>query len=90
MERHGEPITAYPLRKLNTGISYRRVLEDLVPEYEEREAARLCGYTWSDWQQLRRDEQVDGVAYFRIQHHIEMNIQDAQEKEQRRKKPVKH
>ncbi len=85
MERHGEAITAYPLKTLNTGISYRRVLEDLVPEYEERQAARLGGYKWSEWQALPRFERVDGVAYFRIRNQIEMHTQDAQDKEIRRK-----
>lgn len=58
----------------------------VVPEVEEREAARFNGYNWKDWQQLPQDERVDGVAYFRIRRQIGMHEQDAQEKEISRKR----
>ncbi|KKL12514.1 hypothetical protein LCGC14_2535010 [marine sediment metagenome] len=77
MERWGEPITAYQLRLLETGITYRRIVKDVVPEVEEREAARFNGYNWKEWLVLPKRERVDGVAYFRIRRAIDMNQQDA-------------
>ena len=85
MERHGEPITAYPLRTIDTGITYGSVFPELIPEIEEREAARFNGYSWSQWQGLVRGEKVSGVAYCRIRRAIDMNRDDAQEKYMKRK-----
>jgi len=66
---------------LDTGITYRLILEGYVPELEEREAARLNGYTWREWQQLAYDEKVDGIAVTRVQHFIDMHRRDAQDRE---------
>lgn len=84
IERHGEPITEYPLKLLDTGITYRRLLPGLVPEIEEREAARFSGYTWAQWELLDHHERVSGVAYFRARRTIEMHQSDAQEIEAKR------
>ena len=56
MERYGEAITAYPLRRLDTGITIRRGFGGLVPEVEEREAARFNGYSWKEWRDLPHEE----------------------------------
>lgn len=85
MERYGDPITGHPLKLLDTGITYRRILPGIVPEVEEREAAKFNGYTWKEWQELPSHERVDGVAYFRIRRQIEMHQQDAQDKESERR-----
>ena len=84
IERYGEPISAAPIRLLDTGITYRRPVPGIVPEIEEREAARFNGYTWKEWLDLPRQERVDGLAYFRIQKQIDMHRGDAQSKEQER------
>ena len=84
MERWGEPLKDYPLRTLETGITYKRQFGGLVPEIEEREAARYNGYTWKEWRELPREERVDGIAFFRIRRSIELHQQDAQNKEQER------
>ena len=84
VERWGDPITAYHLKTLETGISYHRIVPNAVPEVEEREAARFSGYTWRDWLDLPHQERVDGVAYFRLRRAIDMHQQDAQNKERER------
>ena len=71
---------AYPLRTIDTGITYSSVFPELIPEIEEREAARFNGYPWSQWKELVRGEKVSGVAYFRIRRAIDMNRDDAQER----------
>ena len=48
-----------------------------MPEVEEREAARFNGYTWVAWEQLKRREQVDSVAYFRLAKLIDMHKDEA-------------
>ena len=65
-------------------------MPDVVPEIEEREAARYNGYTWRDWQKLEREERVDGVAYFRIRHQIEIHQADAEAREIQRKSRMRN
>ncbi len=84
MERHGETITAYRLKTLNTGITLERGFGGLVPEVEERQAARFSGFNWREWLELPVVERVDCVAYNRIRRAIEANEEDAREKEVRR------
>ena len=79
--RDGEPITDYPVKTLDTGIEYERQLLQLVPEIEEREAARFSGYKWSEWRELARQDRVDCLAYFRLSRAIEMNVHDAQRRD---------
>ena len=88
VERWGDPITAVQLRTLDTGITYRRIVPNVVPEVEEREAARFSGYTWKDWQELPTQERVDGVAYFRLRRAIDMNQQDARDRDVERKAKI--
>ena len=59
-----------------------------MPELEEREAARFCGYTWKKWCELLRAERVDGVAHMRLAHLIDMFKDEAvgTETERRMKK----
>ena len=85
MERYGEAITAYPLRRLDTGITIRRGFGGLVPEVEEREAARFNGYSWKEWRDLPHEEKVDSVAYMRVKRQIEAHEEDARAKEMKRK-----
>lgn len=56
----------------------------MVPQIEEREAARFSGYTWAEWTVLPHGERVCGVAYFRARRLIEMHQHDAQERENQR------
>lgn len=72
------------MKTLETGITYRRHLPFLVPEVEERDAARFNGYSWKEWLELPRYDRVDGLAYFRLRRILEMNVEDAQVKDQKR------
>ncbi len=86
MERHGETITAYRLKTLETGITLERGFGGLVPEVEERQAARFSGFNWKEWGKLPVADRVDCVAYNRIRRAIEANEEDAREKEVARKR----
>jgi len=60
-----------------------------VPEVEEREAARFNGYTWRQWERLKRREQVDSVAYFRLTRLIDLHKDEAVAEEGERRAKVK-
>lgn len=92
MTRRGEPISEYPLRhSIKTGIGYGgdpRVRLGLVPEFEEREAAALSGYTWREWLQAGGLERAGAVAYLRMKNLVSVHAHDATERErERRNKP---
>lgn len=63
---------------LETGIAYNRLLPNLVPEIEEREAAIFNGYTWTEWNALPYWERIDGVAFARTHRLIELHKGDAE------------
>lgn len=54
-----------------------------VSQYEEREAARYCGYSWPEWQRVPRDERIDSVGYYRLNRLIELHIDDINERDMR-------
>ena len=68
-----------------TGIEYRTRLPGLVPEFEEREAARFGHYTWVAWQQLTYEDRAFGVAHYRTHILVELHQNDAQSKELERR-----
>lgn len=90
MTRNGERISSYPVRhSIKTGISYSddpRVPLGLVPEYEEREAAILSGYTWQEWRVLDSRDRAAGVAFLRMRNLISLHSNDASQREQERKR----
>lgn len=49
----------------------------MVPEFEEREAARWGGYRWIDYADLPIDERVQAVAHYRVSTLIEIYRGDA-------------
>lgn len=74
---------------IKTGISYSedpRVQIGLVPEFEEREAAIMSGYTWQEWQQLPSREKASGVAFLRMRNMISLHSNDASQRAAERKK----
>ncbi len=85
MERHGERITAYRLKTLETGITLQRGFGGIVSEVEEREAARFTGFNWKEWGELPVVDRIDCVAYHRIRRAIEANEEDARQKDAGRK-----
>ncbi len=60
-----------------TGISFTAQMPGMVPEFEERQAARHCGYTWRTWSELARGERIDGVADYRLTRMVELHSNDA-------------
>lgn len=45
----------------------------MIPEYEEREAARFGNYRWMDWLALPLEERVAGVAHYRTNRLVQMH-----------------
>lgn len=62
---------------MKTGISYHPTIPGLVPEIEIHHAARHSGYTWREWETLRRDQQVTGVAVYRLDRLVDLHANDA-------------
>jgi hypothetical protein len=94
--RNGDPITAVQLRQsVKTGIEIMGLVEGVVPELEEREAALFCGYTWKEWQNfslldpIDRYERAAGVAFRRMHILIEQHVDDAVNSEMERKARTK-
>lgn len=57
----------------------------LVPEVEERDAARFNGYSWKEWSGLLYEDHVEGVAYFRLRRLIDMHEEDSVAREVERR-----
>jgi len=59
------------------------LLEGVVPELEEREAAVFCGYTWKEWLGFDlldlegRYQRSAGIAHYRLHHIIQQHTDDA-------------
>lgn len=66
-------------------MRYNALIPGLVPEVEERDAARFNGYTWSDWRKLAYDERVTGVAYYRLSRLVDMHREEAVSSEMKRR-----
>lgn len=49
----------------------------MVPEYEEREAARFGLYRWVDWCALPRADRLAGIAHYRLHQLIELHEGEA-------------
>lgn len=61
---------------MSTGIRFEPIIPGIVPEAEEREAAKHNGYTWRNWLELEHQERVDGVAWFRLTRLLELHSQE--------------
>lgn len=70
---------------IETGITFSRVIPELVSELEEREAAKALLWTWTEWSNLPRDERVDALAHYRLTRLIAAHENDALESERRRR-----
>ena len=53
----------------------------LISELEERDSAKFNGFTWNEWQKLPYLDRVDGVAYSRLTHIIDIVKEDAVSRE---------
>lgn len=76
---------------IKTGIQQIAVLEGLVPEFEEREAAIYNGYTWKEWLEFDlldpfgRWHRASGIAAYRMHFLQEAHINDAQNEDMERR-----
>lgn len=68
---------------VQTGLTYRPPIPGIVPEMEEREAARFVLTTWTEWRALPRTERVAAVAHFRLSRLIDLHGHDAVQRELR-------
>ena len=57
----------------------------MVPELEEREAAKFVGYTWKQWATLPRSERVAALAHYRMDGLLRLHAADAAEIERRQR-----
>ena len=62
---------------VRTGIEIAAPVPGLIPEYEEREAARFGLYRWEDWSALPVEERVRGVAHFKMHSLISLHEGEA-------------
>lgn len=62
---------------VDTGLDLGESIVGLVSELECREAGRFGGYTWRQWERLKRREQVDLVAHYRLHGLIDLHRGDA-------------
>lgn len=70
------PINKYPLRReIPIDLAYVRVHPRIVPEFECREAAVFCHYTWMEYMELPDYEQAACVAHHRRHTQVESVIQ---------------
>lgn len=44
----------------------------MVTEIEERDAARFCSYSWTEWLELDYYDKVDGIAHMRLDNLIKL------------------
>lgn len=56
----------------------------LVPEYEEREAARFVVVSWRDWQELGEWDRAMAVAHLRLHGLVTSHSSDAVVEKQKR------
>ena len=61
------------------------MLPGMVPEIEEREAARFVGVPWAAWERLPRVDRADGVGHFRLSRLIDLHQSDAHNSELKRR-----
>ena len=62
---------------LHTGITMPPPYPGLVPQLEEREAARFAAIPWTEWERMERSERARVVAHHRLHNMIEMHVSDA-------------
>lgn len=59
------------------------MIEGIVPEIEEREAAVFNGYTWKEWLSFDlldyegRWHRASCIAFYRIHHLVKSHVDDA-------------
>ncbi len=78
MERNGQPIQDYDIRHgVDPGITLGRLLPNLVPQFEEREAMRYANYNPTEWVEVPYQEKAACVAQYRLSRWIKLHSDDA-------------
>lgn len=54
-----------------------------MTEYEERAAAVLGGYSWSEWLGVSREERIQSVGFLRLHRLIQLHSDDLADREHR-------
>ena len=87
MKRWNQPIESAPISNaISTGITYGVQYPGIFPaELEVREAARYCGYNFTEWETLESEEQAKGIAHFRLHIMTDLHGNDAVSREMKRK-----
>ncbi len=62
---------------METGITFGQFAENLVPEFEEREAAVYCHYAPLEFEGLPVEERARCVAQYRLHRLVELHAEDA-------------
>lgn len=74
-------------QKVNTGITIQGPT-DLVPEYDEREAAIYSLIPWNQWDKMSYGDRVGVVAHYRVHQQIEAHIHQAYEDDAKMRAPI--
>ncbi len=72
---------------VDTGIRYESLVPELVPDFEQREAAVFCRYNWGEWQRLDWQGRASSIAHFRLHNLVELHKNDAIARDIKRKNP---
>lgn len=79
--KNGEAIQQAAIRRMvTTGIEFHRLLPELVPLYEEREAATFSHYNFNEWQALHYSEKAMAVAHYRLSRLVGIHEEEARQK----------
>lgn len=78
ISRNGEPIESHYVKHgVSSGITYDRLVPDLVPLFEEHEAMIYANYNLTEWRGLHWFERSLHVAQYRYKRLIELHGNDA-------------
>lgn len=82
VSRRGESIAkAHLQNRVRTGILITAPVAGVVPEYDEREAARFALLTWEQYQALPRPDRAKTVAHYYVNNLIEAHTNAAIQEE---------
>ncbi len=80
------PIMEHPLSEtVESGVRYGALLEGLVPEMEEREAAVFSRLSWPSYRALSWLERAQTIAHYRLHHVVDLHRNDAASREMSRR-----
>lgn len=79
MTWRGEPLEHAEFQHtLPLGIRVRTHIPGAVSEYEERQTASICAYTWEQWIELTPQQRAASVAHCRVKRMIDLAANDVE------------